>query len=371
MKHPFKSCFSALLAVVLFFGLCSSLTVHSAALDAAFNPEDPYNWGTRGETATSLSASAVGFYADNAISYETLAALSGAAELTGVPDSALYIALQKLMKENHTHLTNYGETRPLYARTDCENGGGTISSFYSGAAIGPDWDKGATWNREHTWPNSKGLGGDDENDIMMLRPTAKSENYGRNNDAYGESSGYYHPNAESDGITDVRGDVTRIFLYVYVRWGNVNGNGKYDTWGTRGVMESEEILLKWMEEDPVDTWELGRNDVVQTITGTRNVFVDYPELAFLLFAEEIPADMVTPSGEAQKEDDIPEVSEKLSGDVNGDGEVTIGDLMRLANHFAKNVLIVEINSDVNGDGGVTIADLMRLANYFAGKATLA
>jgi hypothetical protein len=63
-------------------------------------------------------------------------------------------------------------------------------------------------------------------------------------------------------------------------------------------MESVEVLLAWMEADPVDTWELGRNDSVQSITGTRNVFVDYPELAFLLFGEEIPADMQTPSGGA-------------------------------------------------------------------------
>ena len=40
-------------------------------------------------------------------------------------------------------------------------------------------------------------------------------------------------------------------------------------------------LLRWIEEDPVDTWELGRNDSVEAITGTRNVFVDYPELPIL------------------------------------------------------------------------------------------
>ena len=57
-------------------------------------------------------------------------------------------------------------------------------------------------------------------------------------------------------------------------------------------------LLAWMEEDPVDTWEMGRNDAVQSITGTRNVFVDYPEYAWLLFGREIPSDMTTPSGEA-------------------------------------------------------------------------
>ena len=55
----------------------------------------------------------------------------------------------------------------------------------------------------------------------------------------------------------------------------------------------------------------------------------------------------------------------LFGDVNGDGEVGISDLMRLANHFAKGVEINEANADCNGDGEVGISDLMRLANHFA------
>ena len=45
---------------------------------------------------------------------------------------------------------------------------------------------------------------------------------------------------------------------------------------------------------------MGRNDAVQSITGTRNVFVDYPEYAYLLFGREVPESLVTPSGEAQR-----------------------------------------------------------------------
>ena len=63
------------------------------------------------------------------------------------------------------------------------------------------------------------------------------------------------------------------------------------------MIESKDVLLDWMEADPVDTWEMGRNDSVQSITGTRNVFVDYPELAFTLFNEPVPQ-MTTPSGNA-------------------------------------------------------------------------
>ena len=290
MKHQFKRGISMVLVLVMAVGLLSGLTVTAEAATYC------YNWGQRGETATALSESAVKFYEKNDITYEELAELSGASSTSAVSGSELYQALKTLMAENHTYITSYGDTRDLYRYTDCQNGGGKISSFYSGKDIGPEWDSGRTWNREHTWPNSKGLGGDDENDIMMLRPTAKQENGSRSNKAYGQSSGYYNPNSESNGKYDLRGDVSRIFLYVYVRWGNINGNGKYTAWGSTGVIESKEVLLDWMEADPVDTWELGRNDAVESITGTRNVFVDYPELAFVLFDEEVPDGMTTPSG---------------------------------------------------------------------------
>ena len=76
-------------------------------------------------------------------------------------------------------------------------------------------------------------------------------------------------------------------LYTYVRWG--------ETAKLLNAIESVDVLLKWNQADPVDTWELARNDSVQSITGTRNVFVDYPELAFILFGRTVPTGLVTPS----------------------------------------------------------------------------
>ena len=291
------------LALLVVLVLCLSLLPATLVAADAANVEYVYdstgkyiyNWGTRGTKATFLSPNADAFYTGSN-TYAALSTLAGGTGTADAPNSALYAALQKLMKDAHKTETSYEATKNLYQYTDCQNNGGKISSFYSGLEIGPTWD--GSFNREHTWPNSKGLAGNDENDIMMLRPTSTVENSARGNTAYGQSGGYYNPNSESDGTLDLRGDVARIFLYVYVRWGNVNGNGKYTTWGTQGVMESLDVLLLWMELDPVDTWELGRNDSVQSITGTRNVFVDYPEFAFLLFGADMPALMSTPSGEA-------------------------------------------------------------------------
>ena len=289
MRHQFKRGMSMLLVLVMVVSLLSGLTMHVHAAEYS------YNQGRRGVAATSLSAAAKNFYSNTP--YETLASYAGSADVNSVPSSPLYTQLQNLMASKHSHKTGYDETRGLYQYTDCQQGGtwedGKISSFYSGTSIGPAWDSGATWNREHTWPKSKAPdGSSEENDIMMLRPTAKDENGSRSNTAYGRSSGYFDPNI---GSYNLHGDVARITLYVYTRWGNTSY-----MWGTSGVMESKDVLLDWMAEDPVDTWELSRNDVVQQITGTRNVFVDYPELAFLLFGEEIPAGMTTPSGNANK-----------------------------------------------------------------------
>ncbi|MBQ8320559.1 MAG: endonuclease [Clostridia bacterium] len=266
-------------------------TNYTAAEDVEYKKSGNYllNWGARGETCVFLSPNAKTFYSEQQ-SYSVLSKTSGGSSTSDAHKSELYSALQSLMKDRHTKITNYDETRYLFQYTDCQlNDHSVISSFYSGVELSGTWDSGKTWNREHVWPNSKGLNGSDENDLMMLRPTAKSENGARSNKAFGTVSPYYVPSDTA------KGDCARIVLYVYVRWGNTA------LWGESGVIESLPVLLDWMKTDPVDTWEMGRNDAVQAITGTRNVFVDYPEYAWLLFGENVPNDAVTPSGEAKNE----------------------------------------------------------------------
>ena len=293
MKILGKRSLAWLTSLLMLVSLLSAVVVlpaQAATVDYVYSGNYVYNWGTRETVATFMSPMAEEWYEKNDTSYEELSALAGSSTRDNVPSSALYQELKTLMKSNHTYETNYDATKNLFRYTDCQNSGGKISSFYSGKEIGPSWD--GAWNREHTWPNSKGdASGNGENDIIMLRPTSTSENSSRGNKAYGESSGFYHPNSESGGQYDLRGDVARIMLFVYCRWGNTGM-----MWGAAGVMESLPILLKWVEEDPVDTWELGRNDAAQSITGTRNVFVDYPELIFTLFGAVVPSDYPSPSG---------------------------------------------------------------------------
>ena len=296
MKNLFKRISAGLLALMIVISLLPAsvsaakistpATGYTKASDVNYVKNGNYvlNWGARNETCVFLSTYAQNFYTGS-YTFEQMSTLSGGSSQGNAPQSALYSSLKSLMTSKHTHKTSYGETRYQYCYTDCvSNNSSKISSFYSGTTLNGSWGSSPAWNREHTWPNSKGLDGSDEDDIMMLRPTATSENSSRGNTAYGESSGYFDPG------TSTRGDVARIVLYVYVRWGNT----QY-MWGKSGVMENLNVLLKWMQEDPVDTWEMGRNDAVQSITGTRNVFVDYPEYAWLLFGQNVPAGITTPS----------------------------------------------------------------------------
>lgn len=302
MKKVLKRSLALLLALALCVCLLSGLIMSVSAASVHYVTGKPNgssysnvikNWGKRGVTATFLSPKAESFYQRNGVTFEELAALSGSSSVSSVPSSVMYRTLQNLMESNHKIYTSYGDVRYLMSYTDIqENGTGStgnkISGIYSAVNVGPAWDYGDTWNREHVWPNSKGLGGSDEDDIMMLRPENPSTNSGRGNTAFGVSSGYQEPNGTA--AYNVRGDVARILLYTYVRWGNTSR-----MWGSYGVIESKKVLLDWLEEDPVDTWEMGRNDSVESITGTRNVFVDYPELAYIMLGEKIPSDMVTPS----------------------------------------------------------------------------
>lgn len=187
---------------------------------------------------------------------------------------ALKEALHTLMEETHTTYISYGDSRDLFKTTDPADEEGMIVCFYSREIVSGVWDEGATWNREHVWPKSlsgglyettsntyKGAG----SDMHMLRPETPSVNSSRGNKQFGETEGCYEP------IDSVKGDVARILFYMSVHY-------ELDIEAT-GVATSIEMLLEWNSLDPVDDAEATRNDVVQSLQGNRNPFIDYPEYA--------------------------------------------------------------------------------------------
>ena len=64
----------------------------------------------------------------------------------------------------------------------------------------------------------------------------------------------------------------------------------------------------------------------------------------------------------------------MRGDVNGDGSLTLADVIRIARHIIGLDIITDIRTllaaDVNGDGVVTTADVVKLARFIAGLETL-
>lgn len=307
MTNILRKTLAILLVAVLLVGTLPGVcfVANAAIVDYQYGSVAGYgniikNWGTRGELATFLSPNAEAFYEEQGVSYEELSDQAGSSNVDQVVKSELYQALYDLMSGAHTTITDYDDIVNVFCYTDIQGNGNIstrLSGFYSGIALNSQWDKGLTWNREHTWPQSKSAKSDDIEDIMSIRAESSSVNSSRGNTAYGKSTGFYNPSTVSGNTYDLRGDAARIVLYTYVRWGGEMQTIQNNMWGAAGVIESVDVLLEWIEADPVDTWEMGRNDSVESITGTRNVFVDYPELAFVLFDADVPS-MPTPSGDA-------------------------------------------------------------------------
>jgi len=208
---------------------------------------------------------------------------------------------------------SYDKLRSNYVKVDKDlNNSGYIIGYYDGSSFKGTWDSGKTWNREHTWPQSKGA---DKStpmgyDMQSVRPASTSVNSDRGNTAYGESSKYYDPDDvkisnsyyNKNNLGTYRGDAARVIIYDYVVYGQV-GNYKNNLYrgnaqllnklGTSGVFESIDILLKWHMMDPPSLTEVVRNDGAADYQGNRNPFIDYPELAIQMLKGSVSTYNVT------------------------------------------------------------------------------
>ncbi|MGN1308027.1 MAG: endonuclease [Faecousia sp.] len=291
MKRTMKRLVSTLLIFAIVFSLLASFSLTAGA--ATYT----YNTGKRGTVCTSLSSKASAYYTGS-YTYSTLAAQSA---------STLKANLKTLMTSTQTKVTSYNEIRTLTCYSDANAGSSSqITLLYTSNNVSGAWDNGVTWNREHVWPQSLGTftTSNAGSDLHHLRPADPKVNATRGNLPYGEvtgsgtyntaktsagSVGGYYNSTYFEPLDNVKGDIARILLYVYVRWGETN---------LTEVCQSTDMLLQWMKDDPVDTWEMGRNDAVQSIEGNRNVFIDYPEFAWLILGKSVPSGMTTPSGSA-------------------------------------------------------------------------
>ena len=311
-----------LTAVFLVFVLLLSLAAPALAADSGlqYSYSSTSNSGKRHETCTTLLGTGAAKYYTGSYTYDNLSTLS---------KSSLLNSLRTLMKSTHTKNTSYNNCRDYATKTDCEQNNGKIVMLYSSyTATSSQYQSGQGWNREHVWPQSLGGFGTSGAgaDMHHIRPAEAVINSTRNNrkdgnvtngknavgNLSGLSGGTYGGNDLYEPLDEVKGDVARICLYIYVRYGGDISECSSIT----NVFQSVEVLLEWCELDPVDTWEMGRNEVVYAIQGNRNVFIDYPEYAWLIFGKEVPSDMVTPSGEAGGTAVCTHRNTQLRGQVN-------------------------------------------------------
>jgi len=213
---------------------------------------------------------------------------------------------------------NYSSQTPIplaiCARLGFEPNSPSQVLLYNGQVHPKNWDNGNTWNKEHTWPQSRGVGstGPDFSDIHMLRPCASGLNSARSNIPYGTSGSEWDPN-HAPGIHD-RGECARALFYADTRY----DGGEPDTTdltlvnGTPSGNQMGDLseLIVWMYDEGPSERERRRNHLIWSnnpwdwedtqinpeITlpgferpplpyhqGNRNPFIDHPEYVWAIW----------------------------------------------------------------------------------------
>lgn len=164
----------------------------------------------------------------------------------------------------------------------------------------PTWSSNFTqYNREHIWAKSRGFSDYESSyagtDMHHLRLADPSENSSRENKFFDDNTTNttWCPPSKDD-----RGDLARAIFYMATRYSQYETNSPWlilvenpketncetsETQSSPAEFGVLSTLLRWHKEDPVSTFELGRNNFVYNVQGNRNPFIDYPDLAYLLF----------------------------------------------------------------------------------------
>ena len=164
-----------------------------------------------------------------------------------------------------------------------------------------------SWNREHVWPKSHGFPDENDNaytDVHNLKPSDRSVNSSRGTKDY-DYGGSQHSEA-TECLTDsdswepsdsVKGDIARILFYMVVRYdpGYDHDNNSFDLelvdYTTPGnndpILGKLSSLIQWHIDDPVDDFEINRNEIIFGFQQNRNPFIDHPNLVNFLWGESV------------------------------------------------------------------------------------
>jgi len=213
----------------------------------------------------------------------------------GKTGSALKASLHDIIDGN-TRLT-YTQVWEALKDTDQDpNNSGNVIELYTGRSISKSSNGGGTgqWNREHVWAQSRGgfdTSAGPGTDLHHLRPEDVTVNSTRGNkdfdlggSAVSGCTGCYTDSNSFEPRNAVKGDVARMLFYMAVRYEGGDGWNDLEMSSTVGTSSSMigdlEVLLAWNDQDPVDAFEMRRNDRIYEVwQGNRNPFIDHPEWA--------------------------------------------------------------------------------------------
>jgi len=212
----------------------------------------------------------------------------------GKSGSSLKSALHNII-DDHTEISYKNVWYALRETDKDPNNSNNVIELYTGRSISK-YDNGGLvdeWNREHVWAKSHGDFGTSMGagtDLHHIRPADVSVNSARSNLEF-DNGGSYHSEATEcrydsnswEPRDEVKGDVARMLFYMAVRYEGDSGeldlelneslsNG-YDPY--HGKLS---VLLDWHQQDPVDAWEMNRNNIIYNdYQFNRNPFIDHPE----------------------------------------------------------------------------------------------
>jgi endonuclease I len=218
----------------------------------------------------------------------------------GRTGSALRTSLHGII-DDHTRLSYDAVWTALKDTDQDPDDTGSVIELYTGRSISKNSSGGSTgsWNREHVWAQSRGgftTSAGPGTDLHHIRPEDVTVNSTRGNKDFDDGgsavSGCTDCWTDGDSFEPrdaVKGDVARMLFYMAIRYEGGDGYNDLEMSSTVGSSSSRlgdlETLLAWSAGDPVDAFEMRRNDRIHAQwQGNRNPFVDHPEWAAAIWS---------------------------------------------------------------------------------------
>lgn len=207
-------------------------------------------------------------------------------------------------------VTDADPLKPGYMLTVYDRTSVNVAAINPGGPI-PGWDSAATWNREHTWPRSRGISssGPDDSDLFALRPALTAGNGDRANynfgGAFGQTFGlksasptpYWYPGDADAGM------IARQEFYMAVRYDGSDANTTNlelvsgNPAATGSVLGDLDRLIEWHFLAPPDAFERRRNQIIyDNYQHNRNPFTDRPEYVWSIFKNQTNDSALTIAG---------------------------------------------------------------------------